>query len=41
MLGQGSFGRVFVCFYEGEERNVKLALKIIKIPEQYEQIKTI
>lgn len=41
MLGQGSFGRVFVCFHEAVDRIVKLALKIIYIPEEYEEIKTI
>lgn len=41
MLGEGSFGRVFICFHESVDRIIKLALKIIKIPEVYEQIKTI
>ena len=41
MLGEGSFGRVFICFHESVDRIIKLALKIIKIPEAYEQIKTI
>lgn len=41
MLGEGSFGRVFICFHESVDRIVKLALKIINIPEAYEQIKTI
>lgn len=35
MLGQGSFGRVFVCFHEAVDRIVKLGLKIINIPEVY------
>jgi hypothetical protein len=35
MLGQGSFGRVFICFHEAVDRIVKLALKIIYIPEAY------
>ena len=38
MLGQGSFGKVFICFYyEGPEkeikRTIKLAMKIITIPK--------
>jgi serine/threonine-protein kinase ULK/ATG1 len=40
-LGEGSFGKVFICFHEAPERKVKLALKIIYIPEAWEQIKTI
>jgi hypothetical protein len=35
MLGEGSFGRVFTCFHEAPDRIIKLALKIIRIPQAY------
>jgi hypothetical protein len=35
MLGEGSFGKVFICFHQSMNKKVKLALKIIYIPEAW------
>jgi serine/threonine protein kinase len=43
MLGEGSYGRIYICYYEDEEKQriYKLALKIVSIPNNIREIKKI
>lgn len=43
MLGEGSYGKIYICYYEDIEKKriYKLALKIISIPNTIKEIRQI